>query len=72
MSPFVDRFPRVEFLFARYEQLTAPLDLTAKPKRAGKAVQAKPLPQGKGTPQSEADAAHYYSVEEESPPYRLD
>ena len=70
-----EKFPndraRIEYLFALYEQLTAPLALTAKPKRSGKAVRPKPLPQGKGTPQSEADAAHHYSVHEEAPPYRV-
>ena len=69
-APFPSDRARVEFLFARYEQLTAPLALTAPPKRAGKADHSKPLPQGKATPQSEADAAHHYSVQEESPPYR--
>ncbi len=70
-TPFPSDRARVEYLFALYEQLTAPLGLTAKPKRGGKAVRAKPLPQGKGTPQSEADAAHHYSVHEEAPPYRV-
>ena len=70
-APFSSDRARVEYLFARYEALTAPLALTAQPKRAGKADHSKPLPQGKGTPQSEADAAHYYSVEEETPPYRV-
>ena len=70
-APFPTDRARVEYLFALYEQLTAPLALTAKPKRSGKAVRPKPLPQGKGTPQSEADAAHHYSVHEEAPPYRV-
>lgn len=56
-----DSFPsaraRVEYLFQLYEQLAAPLLPAAKPKRACK------LPQGKGTPQSEADAAHFYFKE---------
>ena len=71
-TPFPCACARVAYLFQLYEQLAASLGLTAKPKRHGNAIRPKPLPQGKATPQSEADAAHHYSVQEESPPYRLD
>ena len=56
---------RVEFLFELYEKLTAPLIAATKPKRARK---IRPIPPGKSTAQSEADAAHYY-FKEEPPPY---
>jgi hypothetical protein len=63
-APFTSERQRVEFLFALYEQLTAPL-LPA----AGKKQRAKRLPRGKETPQSYADAAHFYCAKEEPTPY---
>jgi hypothetical protein len=75
-QPFTSERQRVEYLFALYEQLTAPLLPTAKPKRAvrKKAVYAKP-PHAPVHPsltpeQAQADAAHFYSAKEEPPPYR--
>ena len=64
---------RVKFLFQFYEKLTAPLapSASAKPRRARKDPAPK-LPQGQSTPQSEADAAHFYSAKEDAPPYRTD
>lgn len=73
-TPFPSDRARVEYLFALYEKLTAPLAAAAnaKPKRAKKPAAPKPTPTGQSTPQSEADAAHYYFVKEEPPPYRTD
>jgi hypothetical protein len=34
------------------------------------AAVVKPIPPGVSTPQSEADAAHFYGVKEDSPLYR--
>ena len=39
-QPFTSERPRVEYLFGLYEQLTAPLLPTAKPKRPRKRVSA--------------------------------
>ena len=68
---------RVEFLFQLYEQLTAPLIAAAKPKRGRAtryATQPPAPPQvqhpGPNPDQAAADAAHFYSVKEEPPPYR--
>lgn len=60
----------MEHLFSLYERLTALLALATKtkPKRGSKGIYSKPIAPGKSTPQSEADAAHCYSVMEESPP----
>ena len=73
---FTSERQRVEYLFGLYEQLTAPLLPSAKPKRAArkKAVYAKP-PRAPVHPsltpeQAAADAAHFYSAKEEPPPYR--
>jgi len=60
-EPFASDRARVEFLFQLYEKITAPLIVATKPKRTRK------LPPGKSTPQSEADAAHFYFNEEPSP-----
>ncbi|MBI3876824.1 MAG: class I SAM-dependent DNA methyltransferase [Verrucomicrobia bacterium] len=77
-QPFESERQRVEFLFALYEKLTAPLIAAAKPRRGHRAKgsyfeppppPSKALPQGKSTPQSEADAAHFYLAKEEPPPY---
>ncbi len=52
---------RVEFLFARYEQLVAPLaPIAIKPKRRLKKAAVY-------NPQAEADAAHTYFVKEDPP-----
>ncbi len=74
-DPFTSERQRVEFLFALYEKLTAPLIAAAKPKRPRKkSAYASPPP---GPPQpgispekAYADAAHFYSAKEEAPPYR--
>ena len=73
-EPFPSDRARVEHLFALYEKLTVPLvpSASAKPKRARKAIAAKPIPPGRSTPQPKADAAHFYSAKEESPPYRAE
>ena len=81
-EPFTSERQRVEFLFALYEKLTAPLIAAAKPKRKS---QKKPtvypeLPPGNpGGPhsglnpdQAAMDAAHHYYAKEESPPYHTD
>ena len=49
-APFPSDRARVEFLFTRYEQLTAPLAPTAKPQRPShpKRPSASPLPAGEG------------------------
>jgi hypothetical protein len=69
---------RVEHLFALYDRLTAPLALTTTTRRGRKpkglyAQKQKELPTGKGTPESEAAAAHYHMTimgKEEPAPYR--
>ena len=76
-QPFESERHRVEFLFARYEKLTAPLIAVAKPKRARKqSAYAKPPPAPSHpslTPeQAHSDAAHHYGMgKEESPPYGM-
>jgi hypothetical protein len=70
-EPFPSDRARVEHLFALYEQLTAPLiPAAAKPKRTlrKKATSATAPPPN--PVQAEMDAAHYYLVKEEPPPYR--
>jgi hypothetical protein len=72
-EPFTSERQRMEFLFALYEQLTAPLVAAAKPKRERKAKplyaqKPPPLPPGKSTPESEALAAHFYFMAKEEPP----
>jgi hypothetical protein len=63
---FTSERQRVEFLFALYEKLTAPLVAAAKPKRAPrKKVVARP------TDLAQAESAQYY-LKEEPPPYRTD
>ena len=69
---FANDRSRVEHLFQLYEKLTAPLVSPVSYKRTRKAASSKRLPQGKSTPESEALAAHFYSVMEEPPPYRTD
>lgn len=74
-EPFTSDRQRVEFLFALYEKLTAPLVAAAKPKRARR----KPSPYAEPPPapvhpsltpeQAYGDAAHYYAGKEEGPPY---
>jgi len=71
-EPFASDRQRVEFLFQLYEKLTAPLVAAAKPKRVLPVPAAKPLPRGRSTPQSEADAAHFYCAKEEPTPYRTE
>lgn len=62
---------RVEHLFALYEQLTAPLiPAAAKPKRTPRKKPATPAAPAPNSVQAEMDAAHFYSVKEEPPPYR--
>lgn len=73
-EPFPSDRHRVEYLFALYEKITAPLVAKAKPKRAPRkqAAYAEPPPAPVDpslTPeQAYGDAAHYYSAKEESPP----
>ena len=71
-DPFPADRARIEHLFVLYEKLTAPLAPTAKTKskRAGKSSRPQPVSPGQSTPQSEADAAHFYHIMEEPPPYR--
>ena len=65
---------RVEFLFALYEKLTAPLLPAAKSRRArsnpppARGLYAKKLPQGKSTTESVAAAAHFHFFAEQPPP----
>ncbi|MEI7731892.1 MAG: DNA methyltransferase [Verrucomicrobiota bacterium] len=65
---------RVEYLFQLYEQITAPLAPTAKPKRAArrkkKETDVPPLlaQQVPNADQAAADAAHAYFLHEEPPP----
>jgi len=77
-EPFTSDRQRVEYLFMLYEQITAPLVAAAKPKR-GRRRETKypPVPPAPPPPQhpsptpeqAVADAAHFYSVKEEPPPY---
>jgi hypothetical protein len=75
-EPFTSERQRVEFLFALYEKLAAPLVAAAKPSRMTrkKPLYAKPPPgppqPGVSPEQSYGDAAHYYSAKEEPLPYR--
>ena len=78
-EPFTSERQRVEFLFALYEKLTAPLVAAAKPKRVArkKSVYAEPPPApshpGLTPEQAQADAAHHFIVgKEEAPPYHTD
>ncbi|MBI2518564.1 MAG: class I SAM-dependent DNA methyltransferase [Opitutae bacterium] len=60
-APFTSDRERVEFLFALYEKLVAPLAPAAKPKRSKrKSVEY--------SAQAEADAAHHYFTAKEDPP----
>ena len=74
-EPFTSERQRVEFLFALYEQLTAPLAAAmaahARRKRSAYAQPPPGPPQPGITPEkSYADAAHFYCAKEESAPYR--
>lgn len=81
-EPFTSERQRVEFLFALYEKLTAPLVAAAKTKTArrkpGTVYPATPPPPpppqhpGPNPDQAAADAAHFYSAKEEAPPYHAD
>jgi len=69
-EPFHSDRERVEFLFALYEKLTAPLIAQAKPKQARKtkgfySQKPPPPPTGESTAESEGLAAHFYSAKEE-------
>ena len=80
-DPFASDRHRVEYLFALYEKLTAPL-LPAPPKAKGRRSQtaaktpkvrkekmaglySQKLPPGKSTAESEAAAAHFYFIKDE-------
>lgn len=73
---FTSERQRVEFLFALYEKLTAPLIAAAKPKRGAHqkspyASPPPPPPKSDLTPEKAyGDAAHYYSAKEDPSPYR--
>lgn len=73
-EPFPSDRHRVEYLFALYEKITAPLVATAKPKRAPRKQSAyanpppAPVDPSLTPEQAYGDAAHYYSAKEESPP----
>ena len=77
-EPFTRERQRVEFLFALYEKLTAPLVAAAtKPKRAARkkptyaAAPAAPSHPSLTPEQAQADAAHHYGIgKEEGPPYK--
>lgn len=80
-EPFTSERQRVEFLFALYEKITAPLIAAAKPKRSRRRETVYPLhppapppPQhpGPNPDQAAMDAAHFYSAKEDAPPYRTD
>jgi hypothetical protein len=78
-EPFTSERQRVEFLFALYEKLTAPLIAAAKPKRAKKTKglysQKQPqLTDGKNTSPTEAAEAAFYNImaKEEGTPYRAE
>jgi hypothetical protein len=60
-APFTSERERVEYLFARYEQLVVPLAPTTKSKRGRVKKSAN------YNPQSEANAAHVYFVKEDPP-----
>jgi hypothetical protein len=83
-EPFDSDRQRVEFLFALYEKLTAPL-LPATPKAKGRrsqtaaatkeprkqktpALYSQKIPPGKSTTESEAAAAHFHFMAKEEPP----
>ncbi len=75
-EPFTSERQRVEYLFARYEKLTAPLlPTSAKPKRAPREKSAYAAPPPAPThpsltpEQAAGDAAHYYSLHEDPLPY---
>ena len=64
-EPFTSERQRVQFLFALYEKLTAPLIAAAKPKRARKkSAYASPPPPNPTTELSQAEAAQYYLKDE--------
>ena len=70
-EPFPSDRARVEHLFALYEQLTAPLiPAAAKTRRTPRKKAATATAQAPNSLQAEMDAAHFYSVNEEPPPYR--
>jgi hypothetical protein len=81
-EPFTNERQRVEFLFALYEKLTAPLVAAAKTKGVRRKKEtvypphppAPPAPQhpGPNPDQAAADAAHFYSAKEAGPPYHTD
>lgn len=62
-APFTSERERVEFLFALYEKLTAPLAPAAQPARRSRAK--KPATYNA---QAEADAAHHHFLAKEDPP----
>jgi len=69
---FTSERQRVEFLFALYEKLTAPLVAAAKPQRVKKgkgfySQKPPPIPPGESTAESEAAAAHFYFMAKEEP-----
>jgi len=64
-APFANDRERVEYLFALYEKLAAPLATAPKPKRAGKKA---PKPNLGDYVQAQAEAAHHYFVMEEPAP----
>ena len=76
-EPFTSDRERVEFLFALYEKLTAPL-LPATPKTRGRktkgvyAQKPPPLPPDESTAESEAAAAVFHNImgKEDTIPYR--
>jgi hypothetical protein len=71
-EPFTSERQRVEFLFALYEKLTAPLVAAAQPKRQRKKpFYSQPLPKP-SPPESEPAAAAFYNLmgKEETTPYR--
>ncbi len=64
-APFANDRERVEYLFALYEKLAAPLATAPKPKRAGKKAPKTNLGD---YVQAQAEAAHHYFVMEEPAP----
>jgi hypothetical protein len=67
-AAFLTERERVEFLFARYEKLAAPLT----PGRPAKTKRPRPKsasPVAEGMTQAEADSAHIYTLDENQAPY---